>query len=97
VFSLHSAEDYLKRMADWAYKQWRVRSVESTNLFSGEWRRRRPEESKLKFMCCKIVKRLTVSLPGEYSNKPSVKFRTHKLFVVLPGNMQQYGKYDGIW
>jgi hypothetical protein len=29
--------------------------------------RRGPEESKLKFVCCKIVKRLTVILPGEYS------------------------------
>jgi hypothetical protein len=41
-------------------------------------------------MCCKIVKRLTVIRPGEYSNKPSVKFRAHKLFVALPGNMRQF-------
>jgi hypothetical protein len=29
--------------------------------------RRGPEQSKLKFMCCKIVKRLTVVLSGESS------------------------------
>jgi hypothetical protein len=28
---------------------------------------RGPEQSKVKFICCKIVKRLTVILPGEYS------------------------------
>jgi hypothetical protein len=44
----------------------------------------------VKFMCCKIVKRLTVILSGKYSNKSSVKFRTHKLFVTLPGNTRQY-------
>jgi hypothetical protein len=42
-------------------------SVESRNQFSGERRRRLTEESKVKFMCCKIVKRLTIILPGEYS------------------------------
>jgi hypothetical protein len=59
---------------------------------SVQWmrRKRHTEESKLKFMCCKILKRLTVILPGEYSNKPSVKFRTHKLFVALPGNTRKY-------
>jgi hypothetical protein len=41
-------------------------------------------------MCCKIVKRLTVDPHGEYSNKPSVKSRTHKLFVALPGNKRYY-------
>jgi hypothetical protein len=65
-------------------------SVESRNQFSGEGRRRHTEESKLKFMYCKIVKQVTVSLPGEYSNKPSVKFRTHNLFVALPPNTRQY-------
>jgi hypothetical protein len=40
-------------------------SVESRNQFSGEQRSRQTEESKVKFMCCKIVKRLTVILPGE--------------------------------
>jgi hypothetical protein len=47
-------------------------------------------QSTVKFVCCKIVKRLTVNLPGEYSDKPNVKFRTHKLFVTLPGNTRQY-------
>jgi hypothetical protein len=28
--------------------------------------RRDPERSKVKFICCKIVKRVTVILPGEY-------------------------------
>jgi hypothetical protein len=51
-------------------------SVESRSQFSAERRRRQTEESKVKFMHCKIVKRLTVILPGVYSKKPSVKFRT---------------------
>jgi hypothetical protein len=78
------------------HELWRVKSVdreasvESINQFSGDRRRRRTEESTVKFMCCKIVDRLTVILPGEYSNKPSVKFRTHKLFVALPDNTQQH-------
>jgi hypothetical protein len=45
------------------------------------------KSQKVKFMCCKIVKRVTVILPGEYSNKPSVKF---KLFVAWPGNTRLY-------
>jgi hypothetical protein len=69
-------------------------SVESRNQFSAERRRCHTEETKLKFMCCKIVKRLTVVPPGEYSNKPSVKSRTHKLFVALPPNTQQYYERD---
>jgi hypothetical protein len=48
------------------------------------------KSQKVKFMCCKIVKRLAVILPGDYSNKPSVKSRTHKLFVALPGNTRKY-------
>jgi hypothetical protein len=49
------------------------------------------KSQKVKFMCCNIVKRLTVILPGEYPNKiSSVRFRTHKLFVALPGNTRQY-------
>jgi hypothetical protein len=52
------------------------------------------EDARWKFMCCKIVKRLFVVPPGEYSNKPSVKSRTHKLFVALPGNMRQYYLQD---
>jgi hypothetical protein len=44
----------------------------------------------VKFMCCKIVKQLIVVPPGEDSNKASVKSRTHKLFVALPGNTRQY-------
>jgi hypothetical protein len=40
-------------------------SVDSRTQFSGERRRHQTEESKVKFMCCKIVKRLTVILPGE--------------------------------
>jgi hypothetical protein len=47
-------------------------SVESRNQFSGERRRCHTEETKLKLMCCKIVKRLTVVPPGEYSNKPEL-------------------------
>jgi hypothetical protein len=31
--------------------------------------RRGPEQSKVKFMRCKVVERLAVILPGEYSNK----------------------------
>jgi hypothetical protein len=41
-------------------------------------------------MCCKIVKRLIVVPPDEYFNKPTVRSRTHKLFVALPGNTRQY-------
>jgi hypothetical protein len=53
------------------------------------------KSQKLKFTCCKIVKRLTVILPGEYPNKiSSVKSRAHKLFVALPGNTRQYVHVD---
>jgi hypothetical protein len=48
------------------------------------------ESQKVKLMFCKIVKRLTVILSGEYSNKPSVKLRIHKLFVAFPSNTLQY-------
>jgi hypothetical protein len=88
--------EYASRDASENSRQWRVEtvdseaSVESRNQFSGDRRRRRTEELKVKFICCKIVKRLTVILPGEYSNKSSVKFRTHKLFAALPGNTRQY-------
>jgi hypothetical protein len=61
------------------------KSVENRNPFSGELRIPWTEESKVEYMFCKIVKQLTVVPPGEYSNKPSVKARTHKLFVALPG------------
>jgi hypothetical protein len=63
-----------------------IRSVESEED-AGQ------KSQKVKFMCCKIVKRLTVILPGEYSNELSVRFRTHKLFVALPGNTRQH--YSG--
>jgi hypothetical protein len=35
------------------------------------------------------VKRLTIILPGECSNKPSVIFRTHKLFVIAKRGSRQ--------
>jgi hypothetical protein len=63
---------------------------EGSNQFNVDRRSRRTEDSTVKFMCCKIVKRLTVIVPSEYSNKPSVKYRTRKLFVALPGNTRQY-------
>jgi hypothetical protein len=44
-------------------------------------------------MCYTSVKRLTVVPPGEYSNKPSVKSRTHKLSVALPGDTRQYFRH----
>jgi hypothetical protein len=50
------------------------------------------KSQKVKFTCCKFVNRLTVILPDEYSNKPSVNSITNKLFVALPGNTRQY--YD---
>jgi hypothetical protein len=60
----------------------------------GQKSKKKKEKKNLKFTCCKIVKQLSVILPGEYSNKRSVNSRTHKLFVALPGNRHNIMHFD---